>query len=151
MGGIGPDAREAIPDLLAFLKVSDAYSRVFAAWALWRIDPVGQTATATQVLAAAVTDSFNTGLNAIRALDQMDQVQLAVPPLVEVLKAADKFNRTQAANLLARIGPDASPAVQALIVALQDREFQVRLAAARASGSIPKPAPRCRCSGLPSR
>lgn len=95
LGSIGPDAREAIPDLRTFLKVSGPCSQVFAAWALWSIDPTGQTAIATQVLTAAVADSFNTGWKAIRSLDQMDQVHLAVPPLVEALKAPDQFKRSQ--------------------------------------------------------
>lgn len=66
----------------------------------------------------------------------------AVPLMIENLQYRDPEPerqaevRRQAAEVLARIGPDAEPAVPALIEALQDPSPSVRKAAAHALGQI---------------
>jgi HEAT repeat protein len=60
----------------------------------------------------------------------------AIPALVQALRDADPQVRSQAALALARMGPDASPAVPALMEALSDRDENVRRCAARALGQV---------------
>jgi HEAT repeat protein len=60
----------------------------------------------------------------------------AVPRLVQSLRHPQAEVREEAAQLLARIGPDAEQAVPALVAALQDRHAEVQKAAARALGQI---------------
>jgi len=60
----------------------------------------------------------------------------AVPELRRALADVDPGVRIQAAEVLARIGPEAESAVPDLIVALEDESEQVRKAAARALGQI---------------
>jgi HEAT repeat protein len=55
---------------------------------------------------------------------------------VEALHAPDPLLRRQAAQALARIGPDARDAVPDLIAALQDGNEEVRKYAARAIGQV---------------
>lgn len=60
----------------------------------------------------------------------------AVPPLTRLLRHPDAARRVQAANILARIGPQAAEAVPALAEALEDPDPDVRKSAARALGQI---------------
>ncbi|MEM8677858.1 MAG: HEAT repeat domain-containing protein [Planctomycetota bacterium] len=66
----------------------------------------------------------------------------AVPRLRMLLQSDDPAQREQAAELIARIGPEASAAVPDLIAALEDSSPKVRKTAARALGQIgPEAAP----------
>ncbi|MFO0949290.1 MAG: hypothetical protein U1D30_25830 [Planctomycetota bacterium] len=56
------------------------------------------------------------------------------------LKAADWFNRWQAADALTQMGPDAFPATDALVDALWDMDAVVNVQAMTALGGIGKPA-----------
>ena len=60
----------------------------------------------------------------------------SVPALTEALVSPEAQTRQQAAETLARIGPDAAKAVPSLITALDDSDPRVRKAAARALGQI---------------
>jgi hypothetical protein len=60
----------------------------------------------------------------------------AVPGLTEALSHKDEEQRNTAANILAKIGPDAKGAVGALTAALKDRSRLVRESAALALESI---------------
>ena len=60
----------------------------------------------------------------------------AVPSLERMLRHPDPQRRIEAAQILARIGPDAHEAVPGLVAALDDGEITVRKAAARALGQI---------------
>jgi hypothetical protein len=62
--------------------------------------------------------------------------EAAVPQLTQALSDPNPLVRKRAADVLARIGPDAKDAVPALIRALGDRDEQVRKAATRALGEI---------------
>ena len=86
LGSIGPDAREAIPGLLALTRSSNAHCRVNAGWALWSIDPTGHTATATRILTGALMEEGTPGINATDMLVEMEQVAMAVSPLVDALQ-----------------------------------------------------------------
>jgi len=71
---------------------------------------------------------------AARALGRIGAA--AVPELRRALADGDPAVRIQAAEVLARIGPEAESAVPDLIVALEDENEGVRKAAARALGQI---------------
>ena len=71
---------------------------------------------------------------AARALGRIGEP--AVPELRRALTDADPSVRIQAAEVLARIGPEAEEAVPDLIEALDDENEEVRKAAARALGQI---------------
>ena len=60
----------------------------------------------------------------------------AVPQLVMAMRHRDARIRTQAAQVLAKIGPDAQSAVPQLTAALDDENLAVRKAASRALGEI---------------
>jgi hypothetical protein len=60
----------------------------------------------------------------------------AVPSLMRSLRGGETLNRVRAAEILARIGPDASPAVPLLVESLRDPDPLVRRGAARALGQI---------------
>ena len=60
----------------------------------------------------------------------------AVPALERMLRHPDAERRVQAADILARIGPQAEDAVPGLVDALADQDQRVRKAAARALGQI---------------
>ncbi len=71
------------------------------------------------------------------AMDSLGRIgRAAVPELVKTLEHEDPVYRQRAAEVLARIGPEASEAVPALIIALADYQEPVRKAAARALGQI---------------
>lgn len=71
---------------------------------------------------------------AAKALGRIGQA--AVPQLSQALDDPNPLVRRRAAEILARIGPDAKDAVPALIRALGDRDEEVRKAATRALGEI---------------
>jgi hypothetical protein len=62
--------------------------------------------------------------------------EAAVPQLTQALSDPNPLVRQRAADVLARIGPDAKDAVPALIRTLGDRDEEVRKAATRALGEI---------------
>jgi HEAT repeat protein len=71
---------------------------------------------------------------AARALGRIGEA--AVPQLTQALSDPNPLVRKRAADVLARIGPDAKDAVPALIRSLGDRDEEVRKAATRALGEI---------------
>ena len=60
----------------------------------------------------------------------------AVPALVRMLRHPETDRRIQAADILARIGPQAEEAVPGLVEALEDPDPRVRKAVVRALGQI---------------
>ena len=60
----------------------------------------------------------------------------AIPYLQQALRSSDPEMKKQAAEVLARMGSDASPAVNDLIVLLDDPDLQVRKVAVRTLGRI---------------
>jgi len=61
----------------------------------------------------------------------------ALPVLVEALRSKDGFRRETSSSLLAMLGPDAAPAEDALIAALNDESVYVRANAATALCTLP--------------
>lgn len=71
------------------------------------------------------------------AADALGRIgQPAVPALIEQLRNPDLRMRRQAAEILARIGPEAELAVPALLQALNDPDPDLRKSAIRAIGQI---------------
>lgn len=60
----------------------------------------------------------------------------AIPFLQQSLRNNDPLIRKQAAEVLGRMGPDAAPAVNDLVVLLDDPDLEVRKVAARTLGRI---------------
>ena len=60
----------------------------------------------------------------------------AIPYLQQSLRNNDPTIRKQAAEVLGRMGPDAAPAVNDLVVLLDDPDLEVRKVAARTLGRI---------------
>ena len=77
---------------------------------------------------------FATPQEAVNALVQMGQS--AVPALAEALKDKNSVVRTNAAQALKKIGPEAQAAAPALVEALNDKEPVVRGHAAEVLGQI---------------
>ena len=103
---LGPDAKAAVPTLLAVLQDKDqtAEARVWAAKVLPGIDPT--------------------------------HTREAVAGLADALKYPNVSDRLEAAGGLGDIGPDAKAAAPALLDALADADHAVRLGAARALRNI---------------
>ncbi|MCA9186095.1 MAG: HEAT repeat domain-containing protein [Pirellulaceae bacterium] len=71
------------------------------------------------------------------AVDSLGRIgRPAVPGLMQMLRHPLAYRREQAAQILARIGPDAREAVPVLVETLRDPNENVRKAAARALGQI---------------
>jgi HEAT repeat protein len=129
IGLIGPDARDAVPDLVKALQGNSRGLRLEAAEALGRIGP-----DAREALPALLASFKDKELcpAAVRAVGRLGKE--AVPPLMEGLKGADAATRAGSAEALGRLGPEAKPAVPKLL-ALRDNpreDSSVRAAAAQA-------------------
>lgn len=105
-----------------------------------------QLATSTERIAEQTTPP-RTGEPAIKPFQEWDMPETAaqalgrigeaaVPQLTLALSDPNPLVRKRAADVLARIGPDAKDAVPALIRSLGDRDEKVRKAATRALGEI---------------
>jgi HEAT repeat protein len=116
LGGFGPEAAEAVPELTRALRDEDRRVRWFAAEALGLIGPEAKAATPALVEAIRSPD--------VATGDAVDDG--------EALK--DGPIRLIAAFALGRIGPGARAAVPELIAALSGPDSRVRGAAARALG-----------------
>lgn len=75
-----------------------------------------------------------------RSVDYRNCTEDDIPKLIENLGAWNWRIRHNAAYALGRLGPKAAPAVDALIIALDDNHYQVRSSAAYALGRIGAPA-----------
>jgi HEAT repeat protein len=129
-GAADADIARRIDDL----SVKDASVRVEAIRYLGDLGSAGRAAVPALVR-VLIADKDPTPRNrAARALAQIGGA--AVTPLAGLLKHEDSFVRRQAAEALARIGPDAAAAQPALLAALKDSSVAVRAAAADALGEI---------------
>jgi HEAT repeat protein len=139
LGKIGATTPEAARALAVALKDADFMVRLLAAMALGLVGPAA--AEAIPELIAALADAeplvAHQAANALVTLGP--RAAEAVPGLIAALKSdgSRQFVSFSAARALASIG---TPAVSALIAALDDEESSVRLAAAQALGKIGPPA-----------
>jgi S1-C subfamily serine protease len=128
---LGPDARSALPDLLAMLKDSNESVRLAALAAVTAIGPQAQDVSAlSEGLSSPSTAVRERTMQALARLgpDARD----AVPALKTALKDREKAIKLQAAQTLEAVGPAAKDAIPALTEALKDADTEVGLASARA-------------------
>lgn len=149
LGRIGPEARQAVPVLMSALEAPDGALCACAIEALGEIGPEARQAIPAIVQrlgdqreAGAVVEphrwtyagTWEVSMNAWLALGKMGpEAALGVIP---ALDHRDQAVRERAALALKQLGPDAVPAMDALIKALGDRKEAVRRYAACALGSI---------------
>lgn len=125
-GRIGPEAAEAVPDLIKIVADKDSSLRVLAAFALGNIG----AAEAVPVLEEALEekDENETKLSLvaagalvlIEAPKGKDYIAVALPYLIAGLNDKSDSIRREAAQALRQIGPRASSAVPALLAGLKD-------------------------------
>ena len=140
LGGFGPEAAPAVPDLISILDRNDATSTL-AASALGQIGPAAKQAIPS-LLRGARNDGYR-----IEALGRIHQEpELVVPALTNCLSEAlpfEEFTRIRCAEALGQYGTNATPAVPLLTKVLGDPNPFVRSAASNALQQIspPKAAP----------
>jgi len=133
---IGPEAKDAIPDLLLNAVFSDAAVREAAMKALDQIDPAWPKSPEAEKAVPGLVEALAGGhssdtVAASRLLTQIGSP--AVPDLLEAL--ADDENdirQVWVARTLGRIGSDPASAVPALAKALKSEQSHVREAVAEA-------------------
>ena len=138
LGGVGPNAKEALPELEVASKDPDATVRVCALYATWRngrsID--GQIDALTSMLTEHV-DGNPFGAAWLLGLMGGD-AKPAVPALAKALGHTNALVRRNAADALGSIAAsaktEAAAAVPTLARLLGDESPEVRLSAARAWG-----------------
>ena len=134
LGRIGPEAKAAVPDLIAALDGPDSRVRCEAVRALGAIGPdsapaipnlVRQLVRGQPELAAEWSKDALVGIGVA-----------AVPPLLEVLRNDDPDVRVVAIETLGKFGAKAVPAHSNLIAALNDPVPKVRMSAAQCLAEI---------------
>jgi len=134
ISGIGPAAKDAIPEVRKLLQDPDEDVQEWACAALGRIGEAAKV---------AIPDLEKIILNP-RAVDKVrwaaavalgnigPAAASATPTLIKALQDSDPWLRWAATEGLSGIGPEAQGAAQALAEALYDSEYIVRIGAARA-------------------
>lgn len=101
------------------------------------LEPSGAPASPMATLPSFVVQPYSEWGLQETVVDSLGRIgSPAVPALERMLRHPDAERRVQAANILARIGPQAEGAVPGLVDALADQDHRVRKAAARALGQI---------------
>jgi HEAT repeat protein len=136
-GSLERIGKVAVPQLSTACEEGKSFTRVYAAWALIRIDSKANK-SAVQSLAASLNNP-NPKIRADAAWALSDAKADAEPALVALIGAMrdeDGHVRCNAAEALAGIGANAFPAVPVLATSLSDANAEVRCAAAGALGKI---------------
>jgi HEAT repeat protein len=137
LAAIGPEAKAAVPAVTKLLKAKEGFTRVLAAYALWRIDRQTQVALAVFLKELANRKEELVPIMAARALSDMGpEAKPAVPALLELLKSRDANVRLEAVKTLGAVGPEAAAAVPALREARKDRKASVQQEAGEALKKI---------------
>jgi HEAT repeat protein len=120
---VGPEAAEAIPNLLPLLDDLDPLIRQRAIIALHNIGAAAKPAV--EALRGALKDK---GLdNSSRAANALGRIgEPAVPVLIEALGHKTAETRARDAQALATLGPKAKQAIPALTITLRDPDDWVR-------------------------
>lgn len=133
---MGPEARAAVPELLAGLRDRTWPGRGGTARALLHIAPTDPIVV-TEVLKALGDSPARVREDVAFALGNVTPpATWAVPKLAELIKDKDWSVAYAAADSLEQLGPDAAAAVPALIGLLRASDESVRSAAIRALGKI---------------
>jgi HEAT repeat protein len=135
LGGIGPEARAALPTMLPLLKDEDKNLRTDAAYALGRFGEHGKPAVGN--LKGALDDKEpSVRFAAAVALWWIDRDREALSRLRDGLRAEGADARAAAVSHLGWLGKAAKEAAPAVRDALKDKAPLVRQAAAAALGGI---------------
>ncbi len=128
LGGQGPLAKPALPQLVALLDRMDSSTQATLLWSIGQIGPGPELMpTLTRFLNST---NGNVRSPAVFALGAMGPAAAsAVPALVECL-SSDRGPRNNAANALGRIGPAAKSALPVLRRLVEDPDFMVQQNAA---------------------
>lgn len=136
LGGVGPPARAAVPDLVRSLADQDPTVRAEAAWALGEI---GAEAVTSIPALVKLMEQEPDDLVADAAVHASGKIGAkAVPALAARVKVGDGDTRIRFVTALGEAGPDAAPAIRELAEAAVDPDEEVRTAAVEALGSIGK-------------
>jgi HEAT repeat protein len=132
---IGKIGAPAVPALIDLTRDADDSMRWEATRAIRLIGPAASAAEA-RLIELLSDEKRSVRVEAAFALWKLAARRQAVDVLGQCLEDPDEFARLTAAVHLAEIGPDAEPALPALIRALADQSPPVPGAAARALGKI---------------
>ncbi len=137
IAAIGPDAKDAVPELARLVGGSDGYLRTRALAGLAAVGPEARPALPVikQRLDAGLSQAEEDAL--IRALVAVGPP--AVPILAKALGHSDSRVRATAAKALAELGPASRQALQPLVQALRESHY-VRVHAEVALARIGRPA-----------
>jgi len=136
IGGIGPEAKTAVPTLTELLTDKDRQVQYAAALALRRF---GSDAKAAVPAITELLKNKDTGVRLAAALalwDMGPEAKTAVPALIDLLKDKDFSVRLSAVMALGNIGSEAKTAIPALTELLKDTNAGVRQVAAMVLGRI---------------
>lgn len=138
LGSIGPDAGEAVPDLIKVYRDMNAdrpgfFMRQYAIEALGKIGPATQEVI--PVLLGALEDGTGdiSDSAGYALVFRSPMVEAAVPVLIRKLKSKDS---TSALNTAVFFGPTSKKALPQLTAALKDKNSRVRTWASRALGNM---------------
>lgn len=130
IGRIGPNAKDAGPDVVEALADPDPLVSKVAAQTLEKLAPTVPEAPAALVAAFP-------RIEAIRAIARYgNAATLAVAPLTELTQHEDPVVRWNAIRALGKLGPLGLPALEQIIAATEDPNMEVREHAAEAIGDI---------------
>jgi len=135
LGHIGPEACQAVGQLIKCLSDPEVMPRLAAAMAIGKIGPAAHSAV--PVLAGLTSSDADADVRE-RACESLGAIgdPRAVPALVKALADSEDRVRSTAAESLGRLGIKARKAVPTLAAALGDGNSQVRKAAAESLSSM---------------
>jgi len=137
--GIGVEARDAVPALMASLRedAEDPLETTVAEFAAQALGNIGDDAVPA-LMAALADDDRRVRRGAARALGHMDpaMARSAVAALADATQDEDSRVRRASASALRHIGPDARAAVPVLTSRLADSDQWVRFSAIGALARI---------------
>lgn len=133
LGRLGPEARQAVPDLIEIVTGNDsAKLRAAAAAALGKIGPEAKSAVPALVQQLNDERSGEVRVAAAAALWKIAKHPDAVPALLAALGDPERIVRVKALDALREIGLEAPAAGLALLPMLEERDQSLRAGAAAA-------------------
>ncbi len=134
LGKIGADAREAVPELTRALADTDPRVRGEAAAALGAIGPKAAAAVPELARMAVGEEEDLLADLVAKALGEIGAP--AVPALISMVRTGKPKVRVRAMTAIGAIGPKADAALPELSLAIDDRDEEIRTAAAEALGAV---------------
>jgi HEAT repeat protein len=134
LGEIGPDAKEAAPNLRKALTSHIDWIRIEAAIALAKIDNPENPELLQVLESAAASSEF--AQHRVKAAQALWTFYRRLGPLLERLRENNYYASAEAARTLGEIGSDAREAVPDLVKSLKHKHLDVRVAARSALKKI---------------